>query len=87
MCSKSNDVFPKLLDQIPCDPPHQAARCSRAVAVADPTSLKSLLLGLLQLLSQMERSGSRRRRLDSGYNASGTPSEKQYPLVKDGKCY
>lgn len=38
----------------------QAARCSRAVAVADPTSLKSLLLGLLQLLSQMDRGNSSR---------------------------
>ena len=50
-----------MLEKNPEKPPwNQAARCSRAVAVADPTSLKSLLLGLLQLLSQMERSGSRR---------------------------
>ena len=41
----------------------QAARHGKAVVVAEPTSLKSLVLGLLQSLSQLEEltSGSSKR--------------------------
>ena len=64
---KSNGVFKNYVQDChilcACCVVLQAARHGKAVVVAEPTSLKSLVLGLLQSLSQLEEltSGSSKR--------------------------